>query len=268
MEKTNTNYTVRRAVRHVFVPSVDRNGDISYGIIDFERKTIKVFKRMFLRYSAQPARQISEKVFQRANELAFSPLLLDCAEDSDGGIIPEVTRLTDDGIKALSRESLSRKGYYVTVHRVTDEGLKKKLSRTQDRLPPNVRKAQDSIAGLISAWCPYSLALNHEEKGRLNFLHYGFQDELLSARVLALTENSNLFVRVDLETWAEVVEFDGEGAFVNRFIFNRQDYRERKDLVVVGKNGSVAEEDYETADGKRKYFVWRQMSADKRHSMN
>jgi hypothetical protein len=266
VEKTNTNYTVRKAVRHVFVPAIDRRGDICYGIIDFEKKILKVYKRMFLRYQPQEAKRIADKVFERANELAYTPLMLDCTGESGDGVLPEVTIFTDDGIKAVSKKSLTKKGYFVTVHRITDEGLKTKLSRTQERLPPNVKKAQDSIAGLISAWCPFSIALNHEETGRLNFLHYGLHDEILSARVLTVSEASDVFVRVDCEKWAEVVQFASDGAFVNRFIFNQQDYNKRKDLVVVGKRGNIAEEDYEGPKGKQRYFIWRLMSADKRHS--
>ncbi|MBN1576012.1 MAG: hypothetical protein JW913_05630, partial [Chitinispirillaceae bacterium] len=78
----------------------------------------------------------------------------------------------------------------------------------------------------------------------------------------------DVFVRVDCETWAEVVQFDSEGAFVNRFVFNQRDYNARKDLVVVGKRGTIAEEDYESLKGKQQYFIWRLMSADKHHSMD
>ena len=268
VKKTNTNYTVRKAVKHVFVPAIDRRGDICYGIIDFDKKSIKVYRRMFLRYLRQEAKGISDKVFERANELAYTPLLLDCTEDSRNGVMPEITILTDDGIKALSRKSLILKGYFVTVHRVIDDGLKTKLSRTQERLPDNVKKAQKSLADKISAWCPFSVALNHEAKGRLNLLHYGPNDEVLSARVLSVTDEGEVFVRVDCEKWAEVVEFASDGAFINRFIFNRQNYNERKDLVVVGKRGSIAEEDYEGLKGRKQYFVWRLMSADLHHSMN
>ena len=267
VKKTNTNYTVRRAVQHVFVPAINRDGDICYGIIDFENKEINVFKRMFLRYYPNPSKKLAPSVFECDNELAFTPMMLDCTEDSQKGLIPEITKLSDDGIKPLSKEQLVMNGYYVTVHRVTDEKIKTKLSRTQSGLPKNVQKAQDSIAGLISAWCPFSLALNHEERGRLSFLHYGFHDEVLSARVLRVTEKNDVFVRVDCEKWAEVVQFDGDGSFVNRFIFNTQDYQKRKDLVAVGKNGNVAEEDYEGPKNIQGFYIWKLQSADKFHTL-
>jgi hypothetical protein len=101
---------------------------------------------------------------------------------------------------------------------------------------------------------------------RSGLLYYGPNDEVLSARVLAVTDSMQVFVRVDCENWAEVVQFASDGAFVNRFIFNQQDYANRKDLVVVGKQGSVAEEDFEESSGK-KIFIWRLFSVDKRHSM-
>lgn len=265
VKKSNTNYTVRKAVRHVFVPAVDRRGDICYGMIDFENRVLHVYKRMFLRYFPKETGRLTAKVFQRANELAYTPLLMDCIADSDEGVVPEITRLTDDGIVALSQKSLMRKGFYITVHRVKDDKLKTKLERTQERLPRNMQKAQKKILKNYFSWCPYSLALNHEKKGRLNFLHYGMSDELLSARLLAVTDKMQIFVRVDCETWAEVVQFDQDGSFVNRFVFNRQDYRKRKDLVVVGKSGNVAEEDFEEPKGRVTYYIWSLESAGRLH---
>jgi hypothetical protein len=260
VKKTNTNYTVRRAIRHVFVPAIDRRGDICYGMIDYEDKKIRVFKRMFLRYYPKPATGIGAKLFKTTSELNTVPILMDCTEGNRNGVMPEITRLTNDGLKKLSRSSLVKEGYYVTVHRVEDQKLKTKLSRIQDGLPEKIQKAQQRIANEFSAWCPYSIALNHEERGRLSFLHYGYRDEVISARLLAVTDTKRIFVRVDCERWAEMVEFDDEGAFVNRFVFNEEEYQERKDLVIVGKNGSVAEEDYEE-NGTPTYIVWRLESA-------
>jgi len=267
VEKTNTNYTVRRAVRHVFVPAITRQGDVCYGMIDYEQKNIRVYKRLFLRYQKQNAKKFQEAVFAKANEYAYTPLLLDCSEGSSEPIFPEITRLTDDGFKAVEKDSLVRKDYYITVHRVTDAALKTRLMRTQAGLPQHIKSAQDSIARVISSWCPYSVALNHKKQGRLNYLHYGISDELLSARILAVTDANNVFIRVDCEKWAEVVQFAPDGAFLNRFIFNTQQYTDRKDLVVVGKSGSVAEQDWESGQTNPEYFVWRLQSSDKKHSM-
>lgn len=260
VKKTNTNYTVRRAVRHVFVPAIDRRGDICFGMIDYEEKQIRVFKRMFLRYYSKPTTEIGAQLFKNTSQLNIVPILMDCMEGNRKGVIPEITRLTDEGLKKLNRSSLVKEGYYVTVHRVEDQKLKTKLSRTQEGLPKKIQKAQERIAKEFSAWCPYSIALNHEEKGRLSFLHYGYRDEVISARLLAVTDTKRIFIRVDCESWAEVVEFDEDGSFVNRFVFNEEDYRERKDLVVAGKNGSMAEKDYEENDTPT-YIEWRLESA-------
>ncbi len=268
VKKTNTNYTVRKAVKHVFVPAVDRRGDICYGVIDYDQKVITVYRRMFLRYTRHEAKNISGKLFERESELAYTPILLDCTEGSRQGVMPEVTILTDEGIKTLSKKSLIRKGYFVTVHRIPDQGLKTKLSRIQERLPENIKRAQEELAEKLSAWCPFSVALNHESQGMLNLLNYGSNDEVLSARILTVTEKGNVFVRVDCEEWAEVVEFAPDGAFVNRFVFNRQNYNIRKDLVVVDKHGGVAEEDYEDPKTGKRYFIWRLMSADMSRSLN
>jgi hypothetical protein len=268
VKQNNTNYTVRRAVRHVFVPTIDRQGDICFGLIDFEKKTIKVYRRMFLRYLRQPAQKPDAKIFARERELLYVPLMLDCTENSDKGVVPEITSLSDDGITTLDKKALEKNGYFVTVHRITDTGLKTKLARTQEQLPKNIQHAQDSIASLISAWCPYSVALNHELRGRLGFMHYGFHDEVMSARVLEIADSNKIFVRVDCEKWAEVLQFDPEGAIVNRFTFNTQEYSDRKDLVAAGRGGSIAEEDYESGKGKKQQFTWRLMSADKKHTMH
>lgn len=261
VKSSNTNFTVRRAVRHVFVPAIDHNGDVLYGMIDYERKKIDVYKRLFLHYVPKQYNSLKAAIFEAESEIAYSPLLLDCTQESQGGVYPEITRLTENGITTMSAEQAVQKEYFITVHRLEDKELKKKLSRIQHGLPESIQSAQDSISRLISAWCPYAVALNHTKKGRLNYLHYGFTDEVISARILSVTTASEVFVRVDCERWAEVVVFSADGAFVNRFVFNQQLYQNRKDVLAVSKDGAVAEEDYESRNGNKKYLIWRLTTA-------
>ena len=140
--------------------------------------------------------------------------------------------------------------------------MKKKLLRTQRALPERVQHSQDSIASLTTSWCPFSISINHEEKGKLGYLYYGLGDEVFSARILSVTSAPlEIFVRVDLEHMAEVVVFSANGQFKNRFTFNKQLYRDREDLIVISENGEIIEKDYESSKNG-KYYRWVLSAAD------
>jgi len=104
---------------------------------------------------------------------------------------------------------------------------------------------RDSLDRLPTATCPYALSLEHESKGTVATYYYGCGDEVLSARVLNVTETFEVFVRVDLLDCAEVVVFSLDGSFLNRFTFNRQPFLDRKDIIAVSNDRTVVEEDYE-----------------------
>ena len=177
-----------------------------------------------------------QEQFRGEADMAFTPVTLECNSEARRGVRPEVTRLTDEGFVTLGDNATVKDGFFVNIHRQADEELKKKILRTQHLMPQNMQSIQDSIASVTTSWCPYSISLNHEEKGKLGFLDYGLGDEVFSARILSVTSAPlEIFVRVDLEKWAEMVVFSANGQFKNRFIFNKQLFRDRKDLVVISE---------------------------------
>jgi hypothetical protein len=134
--------------------------------------------------------------------------------------------------------------------------LKKRLSQKCSLLPGTTRHLQDSLAIVSTASCPYSISLEQEGKGTLCTFYYGCGDNVLCARILNVTQTFEIFVRVDCDDFAEVLVFSLDGMFLNRFTFNNQNYRARKDIIAVSDNRDVIEEDYEHIAEDYTYFKW------------
>ncbi|HON11078.1 MAG TPA: hypothetical protein PLE24_09440 [Chitinispirillaceae bacterium] len=255
-KEQNTNYTVRRAGKMAFVPAVDRRGFLYYGVMNYEWKKLDVFMRQHLHYVPVKTENNAESKFINEGNIAFSPIKLECNSLANRGIRPEVILLSGKDVNFLDNEQTTRKGYFVTVHRYTDETLRTKLSRTQSALPAELQKMQDSIAGVNTSWCPYTISLNQGEKGEIARLFYGFGDVIMCARVVEVTNTNEVFVRVDLDNWAEMIVFSTEGKYLSRFIFNRQHYEKRKDLVVISEKREIVERDFESDRNGKAYFRW------------
>lgn len=251
----NTNYTVRRAGKNVFVPAVDRRGFLYYGILNYEWKKLDVFMRKHRRYVPAATENNLESKFKDEGNIAFSPIKLECGPLAKRGVHPEVILLNGKNVNFLDNEQTTRKGYYVTVHRYTDDNLHVKLSRTQGTLPPRIGQMQDSIAAQNTSWCPYTISLNRGET-EIAKVYYGFGDVIMCARVVEVTNTSEVFVRVDLDNWAEMIVFSKDGKYLNRFIFNRQPYEKRKDLVVISEKREIVERDFESDRNGDAYFRW------------
>jgi len=260
----NTIFTVRKAGRHVFVPAVDPYGDIYYGIINWEWKKIEVYKRSFLRYLPGGAQPAYADKFDREARMSYLPVKIDCSAASLRGVVPEVLYKDDkNNTELLDEKGLTRDGYFAKVHRLPNDDLRKKVSRVAPKMPKEIGAMQDSISKLPTTWCPYGISLNHESLGVLSNLDYGFGDVVICAWVMGVSKSKNVYVRVDLEDWAEVVVFTKEGRFIERFTFNNNPYKIRKDVVVLSPNEEVYERDYEAgmnAKGKAsgyKFTVWK-----------
>jgi len=259
-----TVFTVRKAGRHVFAPSVDAHGDIFYGVINWEWKKIEVYKRSFIRFLPSPTAPALADRFAEEEGISFLPVKIECSNASRRGVIPEVVSKDKQGMNLLDLKELTRDSFYVKVHRLPDEDLKRKLSRVIHTMPKNIGAMQDSISKLPTTWCPYGISLNHanESKGTLSNLDYGFGDVVVCARVLGKSSTKNIYVRVDLEDWAEVVVFTPEGRFLERFTFNNTHYKERRDIVALSTKDEVYERDYEFGAANKKksgfrFVVWR-----------
>lgn len=255
-KEQNTNYTVRRAGKHVFVPTVDRRGFLYYGIMNFENKKIEVYKRIHRHYVPVKTSINLESKFKNEGNIAFSPIKLECGSLANRGVRPEVILLNGKDVNLLDNDQTTKQGYYVTVHRYTDENLQKKLKRSQVSLPVEVQKIQDSIANLNTSWCPYTIGLNQDGKGEIARIYYGFGDVIMCARVIEATNTEEIFVRIDLDTWAEIIVFSKDGKYNSRFIFNRQPFEKRKDLVVISEKREIVERDFESDRSGKTYYSW------------
>lgn len=258
IEEEKMVYTVKRAGKHAFLPAVDRHGVIYFGVIDYQERKIDVMKRVFYKYVAHPAEPSMER------EIEFEGRCF-CRQDSlapsAGGrptlVVPAVERVDGQGhSRRLDAKGLARKGYLVKIFRKEKPQLWKKLMRVRSSLPESVRGMQDSLAGLPTARCPYGIALLKGRK-ELRRFRYGLGDIVLCARVLKVTNTFEVFVRVDLADRAEMLVFGLDGDYMNRFVFNRQDYRERMDVVVVSDDRKVVEKDYEVVEEAHRFYEWR-----------
>jgi hypothetical protein len=256
-KKNNTNYTVKRPGQFVFTPAVDKNGDIFYGLIDYAKRTIDVKKRLFYRYIPRVISPAHEDLVNAQRRFTFKPLVLDCPDENEKKMLPDIVYRDDKGKKrkATARD-LTVKGYRVYLSREPNRDLKRKFSQISSSLPAPIKHMRDSLDRLPTATCPYALSLEHESKGTVATYYYGCGDEVLSARVLNVTETFEVFVRVDLLDCAEVVVFSLDGSFLNRFTFNRQPFLDRKDIIAVSNDRTVVEEDYERIAEDYTYYSW------------
>jgi hypothetical protein len=87
-------------------------------------------------------------------------------------------------------------------------------------------------------------------------MRYGPGEEVIAVRVIQVDSVRNIFVRVDLRNFAEMVVCSRDGSRIDRFIFNREDCQRRKDIVAVTDAGIVIEEDYEHIKEDYTYFKW------------
>jgi len=197
-----------------------------------------------------------EEKFTFENDMEFEPIKLECNAMALKGVRPEVILTNGKDLNVLDNEQTARKGFFVTVHRYSDENLKTKLNRVQSSLDSTVQKIQDSIAKQSTSWCPYAIGINQEKAGEIAKLYYGFGDVIMTARVVEVTATNEVFIRVDLDKWAEILVFTTSGKYQSRFIFNRQPFNERKDLVVISEKREIVERDFESDKSGKTYKKW------------
>jgi hypothetical protein len=251
-------YTVKRAARHAFLPAVDTNGVIYFGVIDYPEKRIDIMKRVLYRYHPIPSGPGLEDSIHRELSIFMEPDTVACPIGNKPiEMLPRFHFNDSLGIShPLTEHDLVRQGFVAKIFRVPNSGLDKKLRRRQRALPDHVRHKQDSLAALSTASCPYGVMLQKDgtEFGRF---YYNVGDELMSARVLRVTRTYEVFIRVDLRDRAEILVFYIDGSFLNRFTFNHQDYADRLDVVSVSEQRDIFEKDYEVADDAYRYYTWK-----------
>lgn len=256
-EDRQTYYTTKKIKRFAFQPSVNMKGDIFYGIINYVDKNIEVRKRKYYRYKAFRTEPNLAHLIDYEKCLEYIPVSLPCdIKPPRGKWIPNVTLMNSKGrfVKAQARH-LTKGGYICRISRVNYRDIEKKLISNRRGLSKRIVAIMDSLSNVSTVSCPYSLSISGP-KGMTRPFNYPAGDEILCARILALQKSGALVIRVDCVNYAEILLFKTNGTFLNRFIFNRQNYRDRTDLVVATDNSPILELDFETAPGKEVYYKW------------
>jgi len=256
-EDAETYYTVKKVEQYVFQPSVDTRGNVYYGIINYVKKYLKVKKRGYYVYTPVPTGPNLAHLIDIEKSIAYTPVSLSCNNRIPGGkTIPAVTVLDNRGrrINAQVRH-LTKNGYIVRIYRKAYRDIERKLARSRAKIPGRVKPIKDSLSGVSTISCPYALALSGP-RGIIRSFSYPPGVEVLCARVIAVRKTEVVVVRVDCREFAEILLFKTDGTFVNRFIFNKQYYTERKDILVATDKSPLIELDYETGKDKETFFKW------------
>jgi hypothetical protein len=252
----NTISMVRDVSRLAYAPVTDAGGAIWYGVLDYSACTFAVHRRDYTRYRPFAGQPDLAPAVSRERDISYEPLALACnPAQRTGAEIPAVSFTGPDGARRVAAVAdLERDGWLVRVARQSWRDLEAKLARGVPGLPPSVNRLRDSLAAVEGAGCPYVLSLSGPG-GFARTFAYAPGERVVCSRVIGVQPDSAVVVRVDLERAAEVLLFRPDGAFVNRFVFNRQHYTDRKDIVVTRPEGTVMEVDYErTAAGV--YLAW------------
>jgi hypothetical protein len=259
-KKRNTNYTVKRPWQFVFSPAIDEQGNVYFGMIDFKACNIEVNKRLFFRYIARVADPSLEyddminqqrKFFIAPGALKFKSALMDGS--SENGFL---VREGQGKHRRASLQDVSCKGFSVSTEREANSEMAKKLTQGTGSLPSYVKHVRDSLAKMENTKRPCTVVLRYNQSDKVRVFYFNPCEEVLAARVLNVTGKTEIFVRVDLKDRAEVIVFLQDGTFINRFTFNRQEMKKRKDIIGVSDNGVVIEEDYERIKEDYTYLKW------------
>ncbi len=256
-EDEETYYTVKKMESLVFQPAVDKVGNIYYSIINYKNKDIEVRKRCYYTFKPVSGEPLLAHLIDVERSIKFEPVSISCnMKQPVGKTIPNVTLINNKGkrIKSKARH-ITRDEYIARIWRTAYRDIDKKLVRKQKKLPKNIQQMKDSLSNMSTASCPYVISLSGP-KGMIRSFGYPPGEDVICARVIALRESGEVLVRVDCENFAEILIFKSDGEFVNRFVFNKQNYKNRKDIIVASKRSPIVELDFESEPGKEKFLYW------------
>lgn len=257
-EDDETYYTVKKVEKYVFQPSIDNNGNLYYGTMDNKAKTIQVRKRLYYKYHPFLSQPNLAHMIDMEKNLFFDPVYLPCNTKAyQGKTIPNVTFVNQEGVMIKATpDHLTCDGYIVRIFRTVYRDIDKKLAKCKSVFPRRIQKIQDSLSTMATVSCPYSISLSGP-KGMIGTFNVPSGAEVLCARVLRKREDSSIVVRLDCKYFAQILLFHTDGSFINKFIFNKQYYKERKDIVVASEKGMLLELDYEKESDKETYYEWK-----------
>ena len=257
-EDEDTYYTVKKVMRNVFKPSVNIKGNVFYGIIDYKKKRIEIRKKEYYVYKSFPCKPQLIDLINDEKCVEFVPGEIDCnLKSEESYTIPKVTLLDSKSKKYIQADEshLKKDGYLCYINRIPNPDIKKKLARGLGGFPETIRGIVNTLSNEPTLSCPYGIIIKVPWMLIRSF-SYPAGDEVLCARVLALRKNNELLIRVDCKNYAEVLIFKTDGTFLNRFVFNRQNYEKRLDLIVASKNSPIIELDYESKPENQTYLQW------------
>jgi hypothetical protein len=258
-EKEKMLYTVKKAGRYAFLPSIDDHGHLYYGIIDYGTASIEVRWRPYRAYKAVPCGPMLENELEYERGISFGSGTLECSQGRQVRLRLPSLLITDlnDSVRTMTEQDLTREGYCARLARISSSDLAAALKRKQSALPRPVQRLQDSLARMAAGNCPWRMFIFKKTKGVVASFYYGIADNIVAARVIAVSAGGDVFVRVDCQDRAEVVVFSDQGRFRNRFVFNRQPVAKRKDLIAVSAQGEIVEKDYEVQENGYRFLQWR-----------
>lgn len=251
-------YTAKQTAQIVFQPYMAQDGSLYYGLLDYEKKTLTVYKRVYDEYTPVPSEPRFAHLFDIESGYSYEPVSMPCSPSQQGGSqIPNITFVDQKGVahNAIPKD-LTVNEFLVRLFRPEYRDLMKKLSRRRSSLPPYVETVRDTIAAKGTAGCPYALSVSGP-KGIIRSFDYQTGILVQCARVLYAQPESGVIIRVDCEKFAEIVMFKPDGTCINRFTFNTQKYTDRKDLVVCENMNTIMERDFEKDRSKAQYFLWK-----------
>jgi hypothetical protein len=253
-------YTVKNIEQYVFQPTLDLNGNIYYGIIDYTKKIITVRKRIYYLYQPVPVEPDLAHLIDVEKAITYIPVGIRCNMKLQGGkTIPNIAYLNSKGEKIFAKaRHLTRQGYLARISRTPYRDIEKKLTRENKNLPEQVQEILKSLHNLSTVFCPYTVSISGP-KGMIRSFKYPPGEQMLCARVLVLRKTNELVIRVDCKNFAEILLLNTDGSFVNRFIFNRQNYLKRKDIIVATEKSPIIELDFEKENQRESFFRWEQV---------
>lgn len=256
-EEEKLYYTTKQTARFVFQPALSPHGTMFYGIIDYQNKKITVRKRTYYSFRPMPTQPDLAHCFDVERGLSFEPVAISCIEAQQGGrTIPKVSYVNEKGERrTATAPELTKDEFVVRIFRQQYRDIDRKLASRRLPLPESAGAIRDSLAKDETSGCPYAISLSGP-RGILRSFDYSPRERVLCARVIAVTAQKHVLVRVDLSDYAEVLIFTTEGDYVNRFIFNTQKWKERKDIVTALGKSPILEQDFESAGSHGTYLKW------------
>jgi len=247
----NLNYTIRQPVKQMFLPSVDEKGCVFFGCVNYDKRILEVHTLPVMQYafkaigSGNTTNALLDQ--QRTYSLRIQPIK--CSASGSASAVETGIMIPGDNNtrRPAGIGDIANNGYYAAIEHTLNPEISRRLSVQSGSIPPAVLHFRDSLAAVPDARTPYAMALYKASGEKIRTMYYGIGDAVKGARVLNVVDTSHIFVRVDCKKFAEILEFSPDGNVLHRFIFNREDFLDRRDIIAVGNDGAIIEEDYEQA---------------------